>query len=272
MDILNQLTVRRYRAVDDLLAFISIYDDERRAGAYRRLLHRHRRAIAGGTCVEAGAGLGLFSIAMARLGARKVYAVEQNPLLAQLARERIAELPREVASTIEVVHEPLQSFRPPKGVDVLLHELYGQLLYDEDLHALKRLRFRPAHVIPDGGELRAGLVHSSSYADPYVTPDVVRRLDGVLVSGLFPERRTELTFPVLRWTYAGGLRPIPLSFKRRKGDLLVFGVVVTDRGRTVCEAAKCPNWSYVWTARSGDRFAFRFRRTGEFMNVTFHWS
>ena len=271
MDILNQLTGRRYRAVDDLLAFISIYDDERRTRAYHRLLGRHRRAIAGGTCVEGGAGLGLFSIAMARLGARKVYAVEQNPLLAQIARERIAELPRALASAIEVVHEPLQSFRPPGRVDVLLHELYGQLLYDEDLDALTRLRFRPARVMPDGGELRAGLVSCSSYGDPHVTPDVVRRLDGVLVSGLFPEKRTELTFPVLRWNHARGLTQIPRSLKNRKGDLLVFGLVVTDRGRAVCEAAKCPNWSYVWTARAGDRFAFRFRRSGEFMNVTFRW-
>jgi hypothetical protein len=271
MDILNQLTPRRYRAVDDLLAFISIYDDDRRTRAYRRLLALHRTAIRGSVCVEGGAGLALFSMAMARLGARKVYAVEQNRILTEIARQRIDRLPRPLAAKIELVNEPLQSFRPPEKVDILLHELYGQLLYDEDLDVLGRLRFHPSRVIPDGGELRAGVVHSAAYRDPHVTPDVVRLLDGILVAGLFEERLNELTFPVLRWNAAQGLRRIPVSLKNREGDLLVFGLAVTDRGRILCEAARCPNWSYVWTSRAGDRFDLRFRRDGDFMNVNFRW-
>jgi hypothetical protein len=271
MDILNQLAPRRFRDVDDLLAFISIYDDRRRTSAYRRLLARHRRRITGAVCVEAGAGLALFSATMARMGARRVYAVEQNPLLARLARERMASLPRPLRSKIQVVHESIERFRPPERVDLLLHELYGQLLYDEDLDALSRLRFRPDRVMPDGGELRGGLVQASDYTDANVTPEVVRRLEGALVSGLFEEKRTELSFPVLRWSHAGGLRSLSLSLKGRPGDLLVFGLAVTDRGRTVCEAGRCDNWSYVWTPRAGDRFDLRFRRGEEFMHVLFRW-
>ncbi len=85
MDILNRVSARRFRDVDNLLAFISIYDDVRRTRSFRSLLRANARLIQGAVCVEGGCGLGILSIEMARLGARKVYAVEHNPLLAQIA-------------------------------------------------------------------------------------------------------------------------------------------------------------------------------------------
>jgi len=81
MDILNRVSPQRFRAVGDLLAFISIYEGTKRTRAFRSLLRANAKIIRGSVCVEAGWGLGIFSIEMARLGARKVYAVEQNPLL-----------------------------------------------------------------------------------------------------------------------------------------------------------------------------------------------
>lgn len=58
MDILNVLPEAAFAALDDLLAFISIYDDRARTRAYLRLLRAHREAIAGAVCVDAGCGRG----------------------------------------------------------------------------------------------------------------------------------------------------------------------------------------------------------------------
>jgi predicted RNA methylase len=125
---------------------------------------------------------------MAKLGARKVYAVEQNPLLAKVAQKRIFELPNDVAPCIEVVELPLEHFHPIGHVNVLVHEFYGQLLYDEDLWVLEHLKFSPDVVIPNGGEFRASIGSSCSYSDWVVTERVLQQLDGVLVSGLYEKR------------------------------------------------------------------------------------
>jgi hypothetical protein len=271
MDILNHLSPRRFREVDDLLAFISIYDDTRRTRAFRALLRAHHKQIRGAVCVEGGCGLGLFAEEMAKLGARHVYAVEQNPLLSKMARQRFAELPVALSRRLEVIEMPLQEFRPPQKIDVLVHEFYGQLLYDEDLWVLEQLRFQPRLVLPDGGELLAGVVSSQRYLDRVVTPAALQSLQGVLVAGLFEERLHELQFPVLRWQFGKRPSPITHNLGGAKGDLLCFGVAVTHQGRRICEAGRCPNWSYVWTPRQGNRFKLEFRPAAAGGNCHFEW-
>ncbi|NOZ57042.1 MAG: methyltransferase domain-containing protein [Calditrichaeota bacterium] len=266
MDILNQLPERRYREIDDLLAFVSIYDDDERTAAFSRLLRRHAHLIRGAVCVEAGCGLGIFSEMLARMGARTVYAVEHNPLLAELARQRLAELPN-----VQVVETDILDFAPPEPVDVLVHEFYGQLLFDEDLWVLDHLQFEPNLVLPDGGELRFGLAYVEEYADEVVTPDVVRKLEGALVSGLFEERKNELAHTAAVWRFGSGLQVSDVDLSGKPGDLLIFGLRVTHKGRTVCEAARCSNWSYVWTPRAGDRFRLRFLPAEAGRDVEFTW-
>ena len=271
MDILNQVSSRRFREVDDLLAFISIYDDSQRTRAYRSLLRSQVKLIHGAVCVEGGCGLGLFAAELARLGARKVYAVEQNPLLAKLAHARFRRLPKSVSRRIELVELPLQRFRPPEHVNLLVHEFYGQLLYDEDLWVLDHLRFRPNCVLPDGGELRAGVLSSLLYRDRVVTAEVIEKLDGVLVSGLFEGESRDLRQPVLRWRFGEGLLPLEHDLQRYRGDLLCLGLVVMHKGRRVCEAGECPNWSFVWTLRKGNRVSLRFRRAEAGMGMECHF-
>ncbi|MDZ7373376.1 MAG: hypothetical protein ONB23_05335 [candidate division KSB1 bacterium] len=266
MDILNELPPERFREVDDLLAFVSIYEDRRRTAAYRRLLHRHRRHIEGKVCVEAGCGFGLFSEMMANLGARKVYAVEQNPILAGIARERLGRY-----GNVEVLEEAIQEFQPPEPVDLLVHDFFGQLLYDEDLWALENLRFRPASVLPAEAELAYGLVNAADYVDQVVTAQVLQGLVGALVSGLFPEKGDELQEAAATWKFGLGLRTQPVDIRDRPGDLLVFGLRILDQGVVVCEAGKCPNWSYVWTPRAGDRFLLRFLPDSFGTRCIFEW-
>jgi len=271
MDIANLLPPSRFREADDLLAFISIYDDDRRTKAFTRLIRSHARHIRGSVCAEGGAGLGIFAVEMALLGAKKVYAVEQNRLLATLARLRLQRLPKDIARRIEIVQLPLQRFEPPGPINVLVHEFYGQLLYDEDLWTLDHLRFHPDLVLPDGGELRAGIVTSRTYRDSVITTDVLRKLGGVLVTGLFEERCNELQTPVLRWKFGESLCDVPHSFARKKGDLLCLGLVVRHGEKDVCAAGRCPNWSYAWTPRLGNTVSLKFRRAGAGMECFFRW-
>jgi hypothetical protein len=271
MDILNSLPTRRFREVDDLLAFISIYDDTRRTRALRKLLRAHQKQIRGAVCVEGGCGLGLLAEEMAKLGARHIFAVEQNPFLAKLARQRFAQLPAALSQRLEVIEMPLQEFRPPQKIDVLVHEFYGQLLYDEDLWVLENLKFKPKLVLPDGGELLAGVVSSQHYLDRVMTGGLLKSLAGVLVAGLFEEKLRELQFPVLRWQFGKGLSQVPHDLIGKKGDLLCFGVAITHRGRRLCEAGRCPNWSYVWTPLCGNRFVFEFRPATAGRECYFRW-
>ena len=271
MDNLNRLPRRRFEEVDELLAFVSIYDDNRRMWAFKSLLRANAHLIRGAVCVEGGCGLGALSIEMAKLKARKVYAVEQNPLLAKLAQQRVSELPRDVARRIEIIELPLEHFHPIEHVNVLVHEFYGQLLYDEDLWVLEHLKFSPDVVIPNGGELRAGIGSSGAYRDRVVTEGVLQQLDGVLVSGLYEERVSERTQPVLRWSFGAGISPVKHTFADSSGDLACFGVVVTHNGKKICEAGRCPNWSYVWTLRKGNRVLFRFRRAERGAECSFRW-
>lgn len=266
MDIMNALSEPRFREVDDVLAFISIYDDRKRIVAYRRLLRRHRRQIRGSVCVEAGCGLGIFAGELARLGARLVYAVEQNAALARLARQRLAEL-----ANVQVVESPIEDFKPPEPVDVLVHEFYGQLLFDEDLHTMAKLQFTPQLVLPDGGDLLCALVDADDYLDAYVSHAVLAELRGVLISGLFAENGDRLQRPVLQWHFG---MPIPQRQQislAGDGNLLMFGVRVLHQGEEVCRAGVCDNWALVWTPRAGDRFELGFdhHRIGE--QVIFRW-
>ncbi len=155
---------------------------------------------------------------------------------------------------------------------VLAQELYGQLLYGEDLWVLEKLKFTPELVLPNGRGLRAGVVHSRLYRDRVVTREVLQTLDGVLVSGLFEEKLNELHRPVLRWKPGEGLTPVYHSFEGVWGDLLCPGLVVTHQGRRICEAGRCPTWSYVWMLRKGNAVLFRFQRTGRNVDCSFRWN
>lgn len=266
MDILNVLPEATFAALDDLLTFISIYDDHVRTRAYLRLLRAHRRAIAGAVCVDAGCGMGYFAEALARLGARRVYAVEANPHLYALASERLAAYP-----TVVCVHQEIQHFEPDEPVDVLVHEFFGPLLYDEDLHVLEALRFQPRLVLPDRAVLMGGLTQAEQVADATVTPAVVRRLEGALVAGLLDEGDLPLQFPVARWAFGQAEREVVCDLSGREGDLLYLGLQIYHGDRLICQAGTCQNWPYVWTPRVSDRFRLRFVPDERGAAVYFAW-
>jgi len=266
MEILNELPPQKFREIDDLLAFVSIYDDRKRIRALRRLLRQHRDKIRNRVCMEAGCGFGIFAEEMAQLGAKKVYAVEQNPRLFRIAQRRLRRY-----ANITVLATPIEDFRPPEPIDLLFQELYGQLLYDEDLWVLDHLPFQPGYVIPNEGRLLGAVLDSRYFVDTSVTPDVLQELQGVLVDGLFEDKHLPFDFEVLHWRYGQGLRTVRTDISDREGDLLAFGVEIRHDGKPICRAGECPNWSCVWTPRAGNRFTFEFRLQEKQVRCHFHF-
>jgi len=263
MDVLNKVSPRRFFEIDSFLAFLSIYEDKVRERAYLGLLRASKKAIRGAICVEAGCGLGIMSEELAKLGARKVYAVEMNPELFKLAQARLSPY-----SNVEVIKGDIREFNPDAQVDVLVHEFYGQLLYDESLYALADLRFKPTLVLPDSGALMCGTAFVDEWDDDVIDEAVIRRFDSVIVSGLFDEKGICPEVEVLAWSAKNGIqdeRVVDLSGKN--GNLLYFGIEVRHEGKVICRSGVCDNWSFGWTWRKADGFTFSFTSPGGKRNI-----
>ncbi len=265
MDIMNQLPQDKFHAVDDLLAFISIYDDRARTNAYFHMLQQEQGSIKGAVCVDAGAGIGIFSERMIQLGARRVYAVEPNPYLFQILTKRLQPYPNAI-----LVNSPIEKFVPPESVDILVHEFFGQLLYDEDLYALEKISFQPGKYLPDGAVLKYGLTSITPLADETVTPEVFHMLEGVLVSGLFDEADLDLPHSVIEWHPGAYARSAKITLPQ-EGDVLYLGLVILHQNKEICRAGHCTNWAFVWTPVVGSQFEIRFLETERGSDVYFTW-
>ncbi|HBE04740.1 MAG TPA: hypothetical protein DC049_20015 [Spirochaetia bacterium] len=268
MDIINSLPSTRFHDIDEALAFVGIYDDQERTRSYLRMLAELKNEIRGKIVIEAGCGLGIFSEHMAKLGAEKVYAVEQNPALFSLARERLKKYPN-----IQAVHSSIEKFRPKEKISLLLHDFFGQFLYDESLESLSRLRFQPGIIAPDEGILGCGAASLADMNDPVINSSIMRSLSGVLISALFDEKKLSLEHDLLTWKAKNKfLKKSRHTIRHLKGDLLYFGIKILFRGRQYCISGKCRNWNFIWTHRSADQFELVFRTGSEIPEVFFKWN
>ena len=268
MDIMNYLPEGRYEDVGDLLAFISIYDDRNRTNAYYELLEDNAAIIENAVCADLGAGTGIMTEKMLELGAAKVYVVEKNPYLYDLCRKKL----KPYGDKVVFVNKDIRNFVPPCDIKVAVHEFYGQLLFDEEIILLENLKWKPDVLIPDGGKLMCGIASLDTFDDDTVTIDVLKKLDGVLVSGLFDEEELVPDMEVATFEY-GKTKTYSFDFElpATKGDLLYFGLVITHRGKEFCRAGICDNWSYVWTYRSGQKFNISFEQQNRGTEVYFSW-
>ncbi len=266
MDIINELDENRFNKIDDLLAFISIYDDENRTNAYLEMLTQNKAYIENAVCVEAGCGFGILSEHMSKLGAKQVYAVETNIKMYQIAKKRL-----EKYDNVTVIHSDIQSFVPPEPVAVLVQELFGQMLYDEDILSLEKLQFKPSKVFPDHAILRGGCIDSKILKDDVIDKNVLEQLDGALVSGLFDDEDIELDFTVIEWKFGKPVFNTVCDISKYKGDVLYFGLEILNDNQPICQAGICDNWSYVWTPRTGNRFELSFQQMDRGTAVYFNW-
>ena len=145
----------------------AMMNDAQRNDAFARALRlaigRNRRAVV----VDIGAGSGLLSLMAARLGAKRVYAVEGNPDLSALAR-RLAQANGldGIVDVITGLSDALPNATiPAPGADVVVAELLGTLLLGESaLYYMGDVRDRflapGGRMIPASGAQHGTLISS----------------------------------------------------------------------------------------------------------------
>ncbi len=269
MEILNDLPEEKYVEVDEFLAYIGIYEDAERLNRYSQWLERLHGQIHGRVVVEAGAGFGVLTRELLKHHPAKLYAVESNPLTFKVLSSRFSEHPE-----VKLVNSPIEDFLPAEPVDLLVHEFYGSMLYDENLFSLENLKFRPRIVFPDGGELRAAVVPLDKLQDEVVDESVFESLAGVIVGDLFPDHplvNEDFDIVVARYRFGEGISSFDVDISGRDGELLAFAVFLTHNGSILCSAVDCENWMIGWTPRVGDRLRIDYRVEDGFSKTVFRW-
>ena len=133
MDSTNNVDPRAIcdRYTDDIYA--KMRDDGERTSAYARAI---AAAAPGKVCLDVGTGaLALLALLAAKAGAKHVYAVEANAEAAEAARATVAAAG--FADKITILDGYSTDVRLPEPVDLLLHEIFGEVAGAEGVvHAI----------------------------------------------------------------------------------------------------------------------------------------
>ncbi len=137
-----------------------LLEDTVRNTAFYSALRKH---ITGdSTVLDIGAGTGLWAIAAAKLGAKRVVAIERDELLAALIRSLVRE--NQVGNRVEVVRGDSREITLGRDFDVIISETIGNLAFDEQIvpiliDARKRFLKRGGVLIPASVALTAAPAH-----------------------------------------------------------------------------------------------------------------
>ncbi|MFL6027502.1 MAG: methyltransferase domain-containing protein [Friedmanniella sp.] len=148
----------------------------------------------GDVVLDAGAGTGILALYAARAGARRVHAVEADPVLCRYLRQTVAR--NGYADVIEVVQGDVHTFAAP-AVDVALIELVETGLVDEALVSAYNALLEAGTL---GTRTRCLPSSYATYAQPVLTDD---RYDGFEVVALRHDWSHYLRDPQTwgSWTY-----------------------------------------------------------------------
>lgn len=147
--------------------------DRARVQAYKRALEAIVEQIRGGVVLDVGAGTGLFACLAARLGAKKVYAIEPSGI-AEYAQRVIEH--NGYANTISVVQKRVEDITEDDGVsecDVLVSEWMGfHLLHECMLPSVLKARNRflktGGSILPQHARLWCCPVSMDKWADTHL--------------------------------------------------------------------------------------------------------
>lgn len=132
----------------DYVGYCQMIHDEKRLKAFTEAL---KRVITPETMVlEIGAGTGVFTYLACKYGAKKIFALEPNPII-QIAKEAI--IANGFESKVDFIEDISTNFVLDKKVDLLLCDLHGSLPYFENgintiIDARNRLLKKDAAIIP----------------------------------------------------------------------------------------------------------------------------
>lgn len=111
--------------------------DNLRTKAFRNAIHEVVKK--GDVVIDVGSGSGILAFFAAESGAKKVYAVEIEHLLAESLKKSVVE--NKMTDIIEVIEGDITKVKLPKNVDVLVAEIIETGLLDEQqVPAINRLR------------------------------------------------------------------------------------------------------------------------------------
>jgi protein arginine N-methyltransferase 7 len=196
--------------------------DTRRNRAFDRALRARVRP--GHNVLDIGAGSGIWAVVAARLGARRVVAVEREPLLQPII-EGLA-LENGVDDRVEVLCADARRLDLPRVFDVVVSETVGVEAFDEGIVTLmERAREcalrRGGHLVPESLALRAAPAapfDAGRLSPPLVSARSFTSLVRHVPRGVIPERlRTlapsrELLRVDLHTARAG--EPVPVARSR----------------------------------------------------------
>ena len=146
----------------------SMVFDHVRNDAYARAMER----VIGPDSVvlDLGAGVGIHGLMAARMGARKVYLVDPEPVLhvaAEIARANGLE------ERVECIQGRIEEVELPEPVDVIVSVLTGNFLLTEDLlpslfHARDKFLASGGHMIPDRARMLAAVVSAEDFYNKHI--------------------------------------------------------------------------------------------------------
>ena len=112
---------------------LRIHEALLRDGARNRAFHQAlaARVTPDSAVLDIGAGTGLWALVAARLGAKKVVAIEMQPLLASLIRKVAQD--QGVADRLEVIEGDSRRLTLPREFDIVVSETIGHLIFDEQI-------------------------------------------------------------------------------------------------------------------------------------------
>jgi Ribosomal RNA adenine dimethylase len=267
VELFNELSGKRELDVKDFLTFIPIYESKRRTKTLSALLKRHRKQIVGKVVMEAGAGRGIFSRLMAEIGAKEVLAVEQSEVLYEILGSTVENHP-----TVQCHLSDIREFDPADPVALLFHELYGPLVLDETILALRELRFEPGLILPDGGRLWAMPISEAEILakDSQYEPLWADSLEGTLISNLVKGIPFVPKWKVFDWDVTSAQTIFEFELPE-ECDFLAFCGEITHQGKRVLNMWWTHNWPVIYTPVAGKRFRLRFKYAGGYTRVYFDW-
>jgi len=135
--------------------------DAHRTGAYHRGITQNAQDFAGKTVLDVGAGSGILSLFALQAGARKVYAVDENPTAC--ARTLVAA--NGGTGRVEVIQARLEELRLPERVDVIISEPWGFFLFHERM--VEAFVIARDRLLAPGGRMFPGSarVHLAPFSD-----------------------------------------------------------------------------------------------------------
>ncbi|WP_294228141.1 50S ribosomal protein L11 methyltransferase [uncultured Shimia sp.] len=128
----------------------------------------------GDIVLDIGCGAGLTAMLAARAGAKHVYAIEGQPLIAAAAKQVIADnnLSDKITVLSKWSHELIIGEDLPNRADVVVSEIVDSNLLGEGAlatltHAMEHLAKPNARAVPESGTLKAQLVESAGLRNQY---------------------------------------------------------------------------------------------------------